>query len=111
MAKPLKVRILKSTLNDGTVMYTAQYRMMGMWFSFNDTDVSIRKVVAELFHDMIYDDDAPCPESTWVRSDYNANSKDVEECKLLIKEYLDAVDLYNKNVGSKTVKKTEIIKL
>lgn len=32
MAKPLKVRILKSTLNDGTVTYTAQYRMMGMWF-------------------------------------------------------------------------------
>ena len=111
MAKPLKVRILKSTLNDGTVMYTAQYRMMGMWFSFNDTDVSIRKVVAELFHDMLYDDDAPCPESTWMRSDHCANTKDIEECKLLIKEYLDAVDVYNKNVASKTVKKTEVIKL
>ena len=111
MAKPLKVRILKSTLNDGTVMYTAQYRMMGMWFSFADPDVSISKVVAELFHDMLYDDDAPCPQSIWVGSDHCANTKDIEECKLLIKEYLDAVDLHNKNVASKTVKKTEVIKL
>ena len=111
MAKPLKVRILKSTLNDGVVSYTAQYRMMGIWFSFADADISIRKAVAQLLHDMIYDDDAPCPESTWMRSDYNANSKDVEECKLLIKEYLDAVDVYNKNVASKTVKKTEVIRL
>lgn len=109
MAKPLKVRILKSTLNDGTVMYTTQYRMMGAWFSFNDT--SIRKAVAQLFHDMVYDDDAPCPQSTWVCSEYCANTKDIEECKLLIKEYLDAVDVYNKNVASKTVKKTEVIKL
>ena len=112
MAKPLKVRILKSTLNDGAVMYTAQYRMMGMWFSFAHTEsVSIRKVVAELFHDMLYDDDAPCPRSIWICSDHCANTKDIEECKLLIKEYLDAVDVYNKNVASKTVKKTEVIKL
>ena len=111
MAKPLKVRILKSTLNDGTVMYTAQYRMMGMWFSFADTDTSTRKVVAELFHDMLYDDDAPCPRSIWVLSDYRASSKDIEECKLLIKEYLDAVALYNKNVDGKTVKKTKVIRL
>ena len=109
MTKPLKVRILKSTLNDGTVTYTAQYRMMGVWFSFNDT--SIRKAVAQLFHDMFYDDDAPCPQSIWMGSDHCANSKDIEECKLLIKEYLDAVDVYNKNVDGKTVKKTEVIKL
>ena len=38
MAKPLKVRILKSTLNDGAVTYTAQYRMMGLWFSFAGDD-------------------------------------------------------------------------
>lgn len=111
MAKPLKVRILKSTLNDGTVMYTAQYRMMGVWFSFNDNETSIRKVVAELFHDMLYDDDAPCPRSIWIGSDHCANTKDIEECKLLIKEYLDAVDVYNKNVASKTVNKTEVIEL
>ena len=111
MAKPLKVRILKSTLNDGTVMYTAQYRMMGMWFSFADADTSIRKAVAQLFHDMIYDDNAPCPQAIWVCSDHRATSKDIEECKLLIKEYLDAVDVYNKNVASKTVKKTEVIRL
>lgn len=109
MAKPLKVRILKSTLNDGIVTYTAQYRMMGVWFSFNDA--SIRKAVAQLFHDMFYDDDAPCPQSTWMCSDHCANSKDIEECKLLIKEYLDAVDVYNKNVASKTVKKTEVIEI
>lgn len=111
MAKPLKVRILKSTFNDCSVNFTAQYRMMGMWFSFADTDVSIRKVVAELFHVMLYDDDAPCPQSIWMGSDHCANSKDIEECKLLIKEYLDAVDVYNKNVDGKTVKKTEVIKL
>lgn len=111
MAKPLKVRILKSTHNDGGVTYTTQYRMMGVWFSFADTDTSIRKVVAELFHDMLYDDDAPSPQSIWMRSEYWANTKDIEECKLLIKEYLDAVDVYNKNVASKTVKKTEVIKL
>ena len=58
MAKPLKVRILKSTLKDGNATYTAQYRMMGTWFSFADTDTSIRKVVAELFHDMLCDEDA-----------------------------------------------------
>ena len=111
MAKPLKVRILKSTFNDGTVTYTAQYRMMGTWFSFADTDTSIRKAVAELFHDMLYDDNAPCPQSVWLCSDYRATGKDIEECKLLIKEYLDAVDVYNKNVASKTVKKTEVIGL
>lgn len=111
MAKPLKVRILKSTLNDGTVMYTAQYRMMGMWFSFADTDTSIRKVVAELFHVMLYDDDTPCPESIWIRSDHCANSKDIEECKLLIKAYLDAVAEYNKSIDDKTVKETEVIEL
>lgn len=111
MAKPLKVRILKSTFNDGGVSYTSQYRMMGMWFSFADTDTSIRKAVAQLFHDMLYDDDTPCPQSTWMRSDYCATSKDIEECKLLIKEYLDAVALYNKNVDNRTVKKTEVIKL
>jgi hypothetical protein len=111
MTKPLKVRILKSTLNDGGVSYTAQYRMMGMWFSFADTDTSIRKAVAQFFHDMLYDDEAPCPQSIWVCSEYCANTTDIEECKLLIKEYLDAVDVYNKNVASKTVKKTEVIKL
>ena len=111
MAKPLKVRILKSTFNDGTVTYTAQYRMMGAWFSFSERDSSIRKAVAQLFHDMLYDDNAPCPQSVWLCSDYRATSKDIEECKLLIKEYLDAVDVYNKNVASKTVKKTEVIKL
>lgn len=111
MAKPLKVRILKSTFKDGNATYTTQYRMMGVWFSFADTDTSIRKVVAELFHDMLYDDDAPRPQSIWMRSEYWANTKDIEECKLLIKEYLDAVDVYNKNVASKTVKKTEVIKL
>ena len=110
MAKPLKVRILKSTLNDGTVMYTAQYRMMGTWFSFASGQ-STRKEVAQIFHDMVYDDDAPCPQSTWIYSDHRANSKDIEECKLLIKEYLDAVDVYNKNVASKTIKKTEVIRL
>ena len=111
MAKPLKVRILKSTLNDGGTTYTSQYRMMGAWFSFADTDTSIRKAVAQLFHDMLYDDDAPCPQATWLTSDHCANSKDIEECKLLIKEYLDAVDVYNKNVASKTVKKTEVIEI
>lgn len=60
MTKPLKVRILKSTLNDGGVTYTTQYRMMGVWFSFADTDTSICKAVAQLFHDMLYDD-APMP--------------------------------------------------
>ena len=111
MAKPLKVRILKSTLKDGNATYTAQYRMMGTWFSFADTDTSIRKVVAELFHDMLYDDDAPCPRSIWIGSDHCANTKDIEECKQLIKEYLDAVAAYNENVASKTVKKTEVIRL
>lgn len=111
MAKPLKVRILKSTLKDGSATYTAQYRMMGTWFSFADTDTSIRKAVSQLFHDMFYDDDAPCPQSIWVCSEYCANTTDIEECKLLIKEYLDAVDVYNKNVASKTVKKTEVIRL
>ena len=111
MTKPLKVRILKSTLKDGNATYTAQYRMMGMWFSFADTDMLIRKVVAELFHVMLCDEDAPCPQSIWVCSENCATSKDIEECKLLIKEYLDAVDVYNKNVDGKTVKKTEVIKL
>lgn len=110
MAKPLKVRILKSTLKDGGVSYTAQFRMMGLWFSFAD-DTSFLVVVAQLIHDMLYDDDAPRPQSIWMRSEYWANTKDIEECKLLIKEYLDAVDVYNKNVASKTVKKTEVIKL
>ena len=59
MAKPLKVRILKSTLNDGTVTYTAQYRMMGMWFSFAGDESSTLKEVARIFHDMLYDKDAP----------------------------------------------------
>lgn len=111
MAKPLKVRILKSTFNDGGVSYTTQYRMMGMWFSFSDTDTSFRGVVAQLIHDMLYDDEAPCPQSTWMHSDYCATSKDIEECKLLIKEYLDAVALYNKNVDGKKIKKIEVIKL
>ena len=111
MAKPLKVRILKSTLKDGTVMYTAQYRMMGVWFSFAGDESSTLKEVAWIFHDMLYDTDAPRPQSIWVCSEYCANTKDIEECKLLIKEYLDAVALYNKNVASKTVKKTEVIKL
>lgn len=97
MTKPLKVRILKSTLNDGGVTYTTQYRMMGVWFSFADTDTSICKAVAQLFHDMLYDD-APCPQSIWMCSEYCANTKDIEECKLLIKEYLDAVDVYNKTL-------------
>ena len=111
MAKPLKVRILKSTLKDGNATYTAQYRMMGAWFSFSERDSSIRKAVAQLFHDMLYDDNAPCPQSVWLCSDYRAISKDIEECKQLIKEYLDAVAAYNKNVDGKTVKKTEVIRL
>lgn len=100
MAKPLKVRILKSTLNDGTVVYTAQYRMMGMWFSFSDIKVSIRKTVAELFHDMFYGGNVPTPQATWFYSDYfinGATSKDIEVCKLLIKAYLDDINAYNKN--------------
>lgn len=111
MVKPLKVRILKSTLNDGAVTYTAQYRMMGVWFSFAGDESSTLKEVARIFHDMLYDKDAPYPQSIWVCSEYCANTKDIEECKLLIKEYLDAVDLHNKNVASKTVKKTEVIEL
>ena len=111
MAKPLKVRILKSTLNDGTVTYTTQYRMMGMWFSFADANTSIRKAIAQLFHDMLYDDNAPCPQSTWLCSDHRANSKDIEECKQLIKEYLDAVAAYNESVNNKKVKAIEVIKL
>ena len=111
MAKPLKVRILKSTLNDGDITYTAQYRMMGTWFSFDDNYSSIRKEVSELLHNMFCNDDTPRPHSTWIVSSYGASSKDIEECKLLIKQYLDAVDVYNKNVASKTVKKTEVIKL
>lgn len=111
MVKPLKVRILKSTLNDGTVVYTAQYRMMGMWFSFNDNEVSCLKEVAQLLHGMLYDDAAPFPHIVWIHSDRRATSKDIEECKLLIKEYLDAVAAYNKDNDDKTVKKTEVIKL
>ena len=111
MAKPLKVRILKSTLNDGTVMYTAQYRMMGMWFSFAGDESSTLKEVARIFHDMLYDTDAPCPDSIWVRGYYHPISEDIEGCKLLIKEYLDAVVAYNKNNDDKTVKKTEDIRL
>ena len=111
MAKPLKVRILKSTLNDGEVSYTAQFRMMGLWFSFSDNDTSICNAVAQFFHDMLYDREAPWPQGTWMYSDYCANSKDIEECKMLIKEYLDAVALYNKKVDGKTVKKTEVIEL
>ena len=111
MAKPLKVRILKSTLNDGTVTYTAQYRMMGMWISFADTVTTLCKSSAQFFHDMLYDDDCPCPRSIWVCSEYCANTTDIEECKLLIKEYLDAVDAYNKKIDNKTVKKTEVIEL
>lgn len=111
MAKPLKVRILKSTLNDGGVTYTAQYRMMGLWFSFSGNETLIRKEVAQLFHDTIYDDNAPCPQAIWVWSDHRATTKDIEECKLLIKEYLDAVAVYNKNIDGKTVKKTEVIEL
>ena len=111
MAKPLKVRILKSTLNDGTVTYTAQYRMMGTWFSFNGSDRSTSKGVAQFLHHMFCDDNVPNPYSTWVYSDYCANSKDIEECKLLIKEYLDAVAEYVKKVDDKTVKKTEVIRL
>ena len=110
MTKPLKVRILKSTLNDGTVTYTAQYRMMGMWFSFNDIDDSLRKEAAHFFHGLIYGDRAPRPYAVWVCSEYCANAKDIEECKLLIKEYLDAVDVYNKNNDDKKIKKTEVIK-
>ena len=111
MAKPLKVRILKSTLNDGVVTYTAQYRMMGLWFSFSGKETSICKEVAQLFHDMIYDDNAPCPQSIWVWSYHRATTKDIEECKLLIKEYLDAFVVYTKNIDSRTVKKTEVIEL
>lgn len=111
MSKPLKVRILKSTLNDGTVTYTAQYRMMGMWFSFAGDESSTLKEVARIFHDMLYDKDAPCPDAIWVRGYYHPTSKDIEECKLVIKEYLDAVALYNKKVDGKTAKKTEVIKL
>ncbi len=111
MVKPLKVRILKSTLNDGEVSYTAQFRMMGLWFSFSDNYTSICKAVAQFFHDMLYDDEAPCPQGTWMCSDYCANSKDIEECKLLIKEYLDDINAYNKKIDNKTVKKTEVIEL
>ena len=111
MAKPLKVRILNSTLNDGAVTYTAQYRMMGMWFSFNDIDDSLRKEAAHFFHGLIYGDRAPRPYAVWVYSDHCANSKDIEECKLLIKAYLDAVAEYNKSIDDKTVKETEVIEL
>ena len=111
MAKPLKVRILKSTLNDGTVMYTAQYRMMGMWFSFVGDESSTLKEVARIFHDMIYDKDAPCPYAVWVYSAHCSTGEEIEGCTLLIKEYLDAVAAYNKNNDDKTVKKTEVIKL
>ena len=111
MAKPLKVRILKSTLNDGTVTYTAQYRMMGMWFSFNDIDDSLRKEAAHFFHGLIYGDRAPRPYAVWVYSDHCSTSDEIEGCKLLIKEYLDAVVAYNKNNDDKTVKKTEDIRL
>lgn len=111
MAKPLKVRILKSTLNDGTVTYTAQYKMMGMWFSFAGDETSTRKEVARIFHDMLYDKDAPCPDAIWVRGYYHPTSEDIEGCKLLINAYLDSVDEYNKNINDKTVKKTEVIRL
>ena len=111
MAKPLKVRILKSTLNDGTVMYAAQYRMMGMWFSFAGDETSTRKEVAQIFHDMIYAKDAPCPDAIWVRGYYHPTSEDIEGCKLLIKAYLDAVAAYNKSIDDKTVKESEIIEL
>lgn len=111
MAKPLKVRILKSTFNDDTVTYTAQYRMMGMWFSFAGDGRSTCEEVAQFFHDMIYDDDAPRPYSAWLNSDYHATTKDIEDCKLLIKAYLDAIAEYNKNIDGRTVKKTEVIDL
>ena len=114
MAKPLKVRILKSTLNDGTVTYTAQYRMMGMWFSFAGDETSTCKEVKEvarIFHDMIYDKDAPCPDAIWLRGYYHPTGEDIEGCKLLIKAYLDAVAAYNKDNDDKTVKKTEVIEL
>ena len=111
MAKPLKVRILKSTLNDGGVTYTAQYRMMGMWFSFAGDETSTCKEVARVFHDMVYDKDAPCPDAIWVRGYYHPTSEDIEGCKLLIKAYLDAVAKYNKSIADKTVKKTEVIRL
>ena len=111
MVKPLKVRILKSTLNDGTVMYTAQYRMMGMWFSFAGDETSTRKEVAQIFHDILYDKYAPCPDAIWVRVYYHPTGEDIEGCKLLIKAYLDAVDAYNKSIRDAMVKKTEVIRL
>ena len=111
MAKPLKVRILKSTLNDGTVTYTAQYRMMGMWFSFAGDETSTCKEVARIFRDMIYDKDAPCPDAIWVRGYYHPTSEDIECCKILINAYLVAVVAYNIVKVDKTVKKTEVIKL
>ena len=111
MAKPLKVRILKSTLNDGGVTYTAQYRMMGIWFSFADDESSTIKEVARVLHDMLYDKDAPRPYAVWVCSAHCSTGEEIGGRKLLIKEYLDAVVAYNKNNDDKAVKKTEVIRL
>ena len=110
MAKPMKVRILKSTLNDGTATYTAQYRMMGMWFSFADY-TSTLGTFTQFFHEMFYDEDAPSPHVVWMRGYYHPTSEDIEECKLLINAYLDAVAAYNKSIDDKTVKETEVIEL
>lgn len=92
-------------------MYTAQYRMMGMWFSFAGDETSTRKEVAQIFHDIIYDKDAPGPDAIWTRGYYHPTSEDIEGCKLLINAYLGAVAEYNKSINDKAVKKTEVIRL
>lgn len=93
--KPLKTRIKKTTRADGTVIYTAQYRHLFVWYPFSE-------------HTVMWQPKSPY--RVWVESDYPAKSSNIEDTKSLIDQYIDKFNCVVEHRIKRKVVKEEYIK-